>query len=486
MRQLNGKFDACRSKTFRRNVPLTIILLLSEAAFSWSSTAAQDGSADAATQAIIHHDAILELAVPQEPAAVLNQSQSDDFWTRSTMTGDWGGLRSELRDSGIIFRGKTTQFGFGVSGGVNTPVPSPLGQGNSTAYTGRAEYDTILDLEKIAGIPKGKLLIRFEHWYGQYGNVSLRTGAFTPAVFPAMTPTSINDPGVPYLTNFLWTQPLTQDLLVYGGKVDVLGSTDQDIFAGGDGSDQFMNQALIVNPSFLLGIPYSSLTAGVVKREQWGSVRGFLYDPNDRTTEYFRLDNIFNRGIILGCEAKLKSSFLDKPGEHHLGGIWKHVPLTNLSFQEPPPGVYPEPTVPGFPTLNDSFTLFYGFDQYLVQFGNSDRGYGLFGRASISDGNPTPVQYFLSAGLGGYSPIAQKRGDTFGIGWYFVGTSNQFGPIPQALFGPRNGSGVEVYYNFQVNPWLNITPDVQYMQPGASAISTDTAFVYGIRANASF
>jgi porin len=139
--------------------------------------------------------------------------------------------------------------------------------------------------------------------------------------------------------------------------------------------------------------------------------------------------------------------------------------------------------VPGFPTISDSYTIYTGFDQYLVQFrGKEKRGYGLFGRASISDGNPTPIRYFLSTGIGGYSPLNQKRGDTFGVGWYYVGASNEFGPLPQAIFGPRDGTGVEAYYNFQVTPMINITPDVQYIHPEASAIADD-AFVYGVRMN---
>ena len=52
------------------------------------------------------------------------------------------------------------------------------------------------------------------------------------------------------------------------------------------------------------------------------------------------------------------------------------MPLPDLRFQSPPPGVYPEPTVPGFPTINDSYILYYGFDQYLVQYSDSKKGWG--------------------------------------------------------------------------------------------------------------
>lgn len=364
------------------------------------------------------------------------------------------------------------------------PPPPPLGLGDTFKYTGRGEYDLIFDLEKFGGLPMGKLLVRAEHWYGEYGNVSLRTGAFPPAVFPAATPPTPNDPGVPYITNFVFTQPLSEKLVVFAGKKDVLGAADQDEFAGGDGTSQFVNQALVANPAFLLGLPYTSFTAGAVMPKEWGMVKGYIYDPQDRTKDFFRLGDLFSKGVIVGGEVSVNTNFFDRKGEQHVGGMWKHVALTDLRFNEPPPGVYPEPTVPGFPTINDSYTIYYGFDQYFVQFAdNPQRGFGLFGRASISDGNPTPVRHFLSTGIGGYSPICQARGDTFGVGWYYVGASSEFGPLPQAIFGPRNGTGVEAYYNFQVNPWLNISPDVQYIHPEAGAVADD-AFVYGFRVNA--
>jgi porin len=45
-----------------------------------------------------------------------------------------------------------------------------------------------------------------------------------------------------------------------------------------------------------------------------------------------------------------------------------------------------------------------------------------------------------------------------------------------------SGSGVEVFHNFQVTPWLNVTPDVQFVSPGNRAIA-DAAFIYGLRVN---
>lgn len=160
--------------------------------------------------------------------------------------------------------------------------------------------------------------------------------------------------------------------------------------------------------------------------------------------------------------------------------------MTDLRFSEPPPGVYPETRVPGFPTLGDSYTIYYGFDQYVrVYSEDTKRGWGLFGRASISDGNPTPLRYFLSAGIGGYSPFRHRQGDQFGIGWFYTGVSNQSGPLPRTLFGPRDGYGIELFYNIQINPWMNLTPDFQIIKPEAGAIAK-MDYIGGIRLNLKF
>lgn len=415
----------------------------------------------------------------------------ETFWTRSTLTGDWGGLRPRLQDRGIAFEGNLTQFGFEIGGGINRPLPPALtalgfGQGDTFAYTGRGDYALTFDLEKFGGLPHGKLLVRAQHWFGRYGNVSLNTGAFPPPIFPAALPPVPNDQGVPFITDFVATQPLSKNWVVFAGKKNVIGAADQDDFAGGNGTVQFMNQALVANPAFLLALPYSSFTAGVVSPREWGSVSAFVYDPQDRTKDFFRVGDLFSKGIIVGGEVKVKTNFFSLPGEQHVGGLWKHVDLTDLRFNEPPPGVYPEPTVPGFPTLHDSYTIYYGFDQYLQVYSeDTKRGWGVFGRASISDGNPTPIRYFLSAGIGGYSPFRYRQGDQFGVGCFYTGVSDQFGRLPRALFGPRPGYGVELFYNIQITPWMNLTPDFQIIKPEVGNIAK-MGYIGGLRLNWKF
>lgn len=414
------------------------------------------------------------------------QSRFDSLWNRPTLTGDWNGLRPRLQEQGITIGGNITQFGFGLGGGIDRPVPPPFaGQGDVFSYTGRGEYQALVDLEKFGGMPQGKLLVGLQHWWGEFGNVSLRTGAFAPAIFPAALPPVPDREGIPMLTDFIVTQPLSKELVLFAGKKNVIGAVDQDDFAGGNGIAQFMNQALIANPAFLLALPYSAMQFGAVLPREWGAITVFAMDPQDQTREFLRVDDLFSKGIILGGELKVKTNFFSLPGEQHLGGLWKNVEMTDLQFNFPPPGDYPEKPVPGFATRWGSYTIYYGFDQYLQVYSEeTKRGWGLFGRASISDANPTPIHYFFSLGIGGYSPFGQCRGDSFGIGGFYVGASDEFGPIPRALLGPRDGMGLEVFYNFQLTPAVNLTPDFQVLRPGTSI--ADTSYIAGLRLNIKF
>jgi porin len=410
--------------------------------------------------------------------------ETDCFWTRPTMTGDWHGYRNCWEESGITFAGRSTQMGFGIDGGIDAPPAAfpILRPGDTFKYTGRGEYDMRFDLEKFGGLPHGRLMVRVEHWYGEFGNVSLHTGALAPAVFPGLLPVVPNREGELFMTNFRVLQPLSEQLVVFAGKTDVLGEVDQNIFAGGDGTDQFINQAFVANPAFLLGLPYSGFTAGFVMPRQWGRIGMSVLDPRDRTEDFFRLDDLYATGAIVVGEVMVNTDFFNLPGQHHVGGIWKHRDQIDLGFNFAPPGDYPYPTPPGpLETKRDAFTIYYGFDQFVQKYSDDPRrGWGVFGRASVSDGNPTPIRYFLSAGIGGDSNLRAERGDTFGIGWYYTVASNEFGPIPRAALDPRDGTGVEVYYNFQVTPWMNVTPDIQFIRPGNRAIAND-AFIYGMR-----
>ncbi len=64
-------------------------------------------------------------------------------------------------------------------------------------------------------------------------------------------------------------------------------------------------------------------------------------------------------------------------------------------------------------------------------------------------------------------------------GWH----NNFSGDVPDNLSG--SSWGVEMYYNFWVTPWLELSPDVQYLfNPGFEA--GDETLILGLRARVLF
>ena len=365
--------------------------------------------------------------------------------------------RPHFRESGILYRGRVTQYFFGVAGGVDQSLVPPqftalgIEGGDQFEYTGNSQHDFLLDLEKFGGCPRSKFLISLENIWGRYGNVSLETGASAPTIFNALMPVDPVANGVPRLTNFVFVQPLSERFIISVGKNRLAAIADNNIFAGGDGSDQFLNQIFCANPLFVGQLPLTTFAVTAVMPRKWGNISLSLIDPLERSTEYFRFDDLFSEGMMLFGQIKVNTNFFRKPGEHHVGAYYKNVDLLDLAFSPIPP-TYPYPPAPPgtakLLTRPESYTIFYGFDQYVEVFEGrssnmrvSQKGWGIFGRAGISDdatGNPNFSAWHISCGIGGNSPLRQRRDtrDRFGIGYGYTGSSNAWGPPARLLLAP--------------------------------------------------
>ena len=421
---------------------------------------------------------------------------------RDRLTGDWCGYRSCLQQEGIAYRGRVTQYFFGVGGGVNPPVPPAFGAlgiagGDTFEYTGNSRHDFLVDLDKFGGLPHSKFVVTMENVWGRWGNVSFETGGLSPAIFNAVQPVDPAATGNLYCTNFMLIQPLSENFILTAGKTRTVGVADNNKFAGGDGSDQFLNQTLIANPLLVPQIPFSTFVVGALMPQDWGNISLSVMDPQDRSTDFMQFDTLFSRGSIVFGQVQVDTKFFDKPGEVHLGGFYKNVDEINLQFTPVPPTYPYPPAPPGTPqflTLPDTYAIFTGFDQYLVTYGPPDargntEGWGVFGRAGIADGgtgNPNWGAWHVSGGIGGNSPLRSRRGkgDRFGIGYAYTATSTEFGAIPQALFAPRDAQVIEAYYRYQLTPAIEVTPDVQWVHGMLGGLTGgDDAVVAGIRLN---
>jgi porin len=144
-------------------------------------------------------------------------------------------------------------------------------------------------------------------------------------------------------------------------------------------------------------------------------------------------------------------------------------------------------------TDDGSWAFYYNFHQFLyTEPQDETQGLGVFGRYGVADDKTNIVDSFYSVGVGGKGLFDERDNDTFGIGYFYTKTSSEFtdtvGSIP--IIGPalasniNDGEGFEIFYNFEVNPWCNITPDFQIIEPANTTV--DTAYVVGVRAKIVF
>jgi porin len=382
------------------------------------------------------------------------------------LLGGPGGIRQRLADAGLTILADNTGFFIGNANG---------GFDQAFDYAGHGDYCAIADGGAL-GVRDGLYLkLRAEHRYGEtiVGNV----GCF-------ISPTLIADLPVygseeVYLTNVLLTQELDDAVSVFAGKMDTLDG-DMNAFAHGRGKTQFSNMGFVFNPIVGATVPYATLGAGVVVHPEDGAMVMVTVLNSTDTTATGGFDTLFNDGMLLSAALRVPTSVLDRPGHHLFGGTWNSRTYTSITEAYIP---YPDVAIP---TTRGSWCLYWNFDQMLVVDPDDDtRGWGPFGRAGIADPNTSPIDAFLSFGVGGSALGRSRPLDTFGIGWYWASASPEIGTLITSQFGPvGDGQGVECFYNYAVTPAIRITPDVQYVVP--SLRLAEPALIAGVRGLVSF
>jgi porin len=264
---------------------------------------------------------------------------------------------------------------------------------------------------------------------------------------------------------------------------------ETNVFAG-DETEQFLNTAFNVNPAYLTTVPQSFLGAGLILIPHEDIMLTTLVLDADGVADECGLDTVLDRGTSIFQQIEVKVRPCGLPGHQRFGWTWSDKVKTRLGqnsrllieelirYQL---GLGPAPQLD---EAGSDWAFFYDFDQYLyVVPGTKDQGIGLFGRFGVTDGRANPVGAFYSLGVGGKGLIPTRENDSFGVGYYYLRTSDKLGPIGRRLLDGCE-QGVEVYYNIAVTPWLKITPSVQVIDPMRKGV--DTTVVAGVRAKIDF
>jgi porin len=427
---------------------------------------------------------------------------SGDIWKRSTLTGDWGGLRNEWAAKGVTLDMSVTQVGQGVVDG---------GKNGAWEYSGRGDLILNLDSGKLGLWPGG--FFNFEMEGNWASAINSKTGALMPVNSNQLFPLPPGDIFGVSAWNF--TQFLSPYFGLALGKFATItaNSGDMNEFAHGKGDSNFMNMALNVNPLVAFTVPYSTLGTGLIvlptKDPKEAVVSLFLMSATGNPT-VSGFGDLNDDNLLVVGEGRLRTDFFGLTGHQLFGTTFSNKKFTSID-QRLDRDVIESGTVRA---KKGSWNIYYNFDQYLYEPDKGvDRGVGIFTRFGVSDGNPNLMKFFASFGVGGKGIIESRPNDRFGFGYYFLNISNPTiqanisNPIVQDLVRTkkflRDEYGFEGFYNVALTPWLLLTPDVQVIRgaqkntrtivPGPFGLlpridkkSIGTATILGIRAQLLF
>jgi porin len=385
---------------------------------------------------------------------------SGDLLTRSTLSGDWWGLRNDLADKGVTLDMSLTQVTQGIVHG---------GKVNGWQYSG-GNGDMVLNVDtgKLGLWPGGFLNVQAEGNFipadNFFKSINGRTGALMPVNTNAVVPLPGDNFNLPAL-NF--TQFLSEYFGLTLGKFATVTSTSGDMneFAHGLGDTQFMNMALNFNPVIAATVPYSTLGTGVIvlpTKDPKQAIVSLLVLSATGSASTSGFNDLDGNNITVAGEGRVRTDFFGLTGHQLFGATFANKKYTSIN-QDARIIIENDGT---FAAKKGSWNVHYNFDQYLYEpKKGSGEGVGVFGRFGASDGNPNFMQYFYSLGLGGKGVIPNRQNDRYGLGFYYIDVNR---PELQGIFRStkllRDEYGFEAFYNVALTPWLMVTPDIQIVR----------------------
>jgi porin len=250
------------------------------------------------------------------------------------------------------------------------------------------------------------------------------------------------------------------------GKYATITSTSGDMneFAHGKGDTNFMNTALNVNPILLTTVPYSTLGTGFIvlpTKDFQQAILHFMVVSTTGGASTSGFDDLDGNDLTFMAEGRVRTDFFGLTGHQLFGAAFSNKKFSSIDqnarfiFEN---GAFGE--------KKGSWNIHYNFDQYFYEpKKGSGEGIGVFGRIGVSDGNPNFMHLFYSLGIGGKGVIPNRERDQYGFGFYYLDVNN---PELQGVFRGtkllRDEYGFEMFYNFAITPWLQLTPDIQIVR----------------------
>jgi porin len=405
---------------------------------------------------------LLAAASPVHAQAPNDDSPPSSPWTRDTLGGDWGGMRSALGQQGIRFNFWATGFYQDMFKGTGN---------DDGGFGGRADLLINGDTGKLGLWDGGGLHAHVTYRGGDMP--AFRGGALLPVYTSGLLPVGGEDKLV--ATSLYVSQRFGDATRAMLGKINVIDLLASHAFFGGWGTERFWNVAFVAPPS---GVLPPVIMGGILTHSFAPyTLTAMVFDPNDQTTNY-SLRHLFADGVNVSLGLARSGEIAGRKSGAAITATYstaEGTDWTTIGF------------APGSQTTKKkgSYNVAVDISHLLVESADvPGKGLGVYAKAAIADGNPNPVRGSFVGGVAGHAIVPGRPLDYFGVGYFFFNFSNELQNAVAQLASFNDEQGIEAYYAFVPAPWLRLTANLQYVNPAYGA--NPRVLVGGVRMRVEF
>lgn len=423
------------------------------------------------------------------------------IWERDTLTGDWGGGRTALKENqGIDITLNYIGETFGVlSGGLN----------RRTSYEGRFEFSVDTDLSKLVGLNGATTHFTIYQIHNSGSNPAQNVGSIAdPSNIDALSTTRLFT---------LWYEQSFADR--FSLRVGQLAADDEFITsptAAGLINGTFGWAGILASDMFNGGPAYPLATPGArLKVNATDNVTvlaaAFAGNPAGKSTCTVTAQECNENGLNFGLTGgalyigevqyavNQGKDATGLPAIYKLGGWYATTDFADQRFGVNAAGAtvpLSDPTMTGPLNHNGNWGIYGVADQTVLRRG--DTALSLFVRGGLSPSDRNLLSYYIDGGAGIKGLFAGRPDDTltFGVAYAKVSKDAAAADIDAGNAVVRDHEVVfEVSYAAQIAPWWILQPDLQYIvHPGGNVADPNdpnggavkNALVAGLRSTIKF
>lgn len=410
------------------------------------------------------------------PSMALAQSSADEGHYRDSFTGDWGGLRSSARESGLTLNASYVgEAAANVSGGDR----------RTALYAQQVEIETLLDMQRIADIAGARLQVTLNYRDGR----SL-TGEVLHNQFPVQELYSTAQ--ILRLSQFNWLQYFADRRVIAQIGWSPVGNDFarlpifckfQNFGVCGHAYAMTVNSGAINGPISQWGArikvwpaEHFYVNAGAYRNNvNGGTDRGFdLSLDHDGSYYPIELGWVRREGVLFNSIA--------------LGAYYNtvHTPNVYYDVNHNPAGLT------GLPFLRSSGRHGgYVMGQqaiYQPEPGNPARALSIFGITGVGDSATARFHHFANAGALYQGPFANRPNDFVSLMVAWAQTNPRLSryqhernriAVDSGIVQPW-GTAIEFDCGIQATPWLLLQPNLQYIIQAGGSAGRNNAVVLGL------